>query len=369
MKKIFLFLMAMLFYIGGLMELAAQGQMQQSENGRSSLPAEYADSVLSPKQEALCLIAAFTAWGDMPALEQALNAGFDAGLTINEAREAIVQLYAYCGFPRCLNGLSAVGRVLNERGKQGKTDAPGRNTTPIPDGRTSYDLGSENQKTLFNMPQGDRLTRNAPSDQIVNYYLRAHLFGDIFARDILDWPTRELVTISALSAMSGVEGQLGGHQAGGVSAGLSQAQVDAIGSAVRKALSTGNEQRVVRRSEMLSGSVGNEHFTGDATARFIYMGDSETNGSAAYVTFEPGARTNWHIHGTGQRLVVTEGVCWSQSEGGLKIVAHAGDVVICPAGVKHWHGASADSRMTHLALTGSGVEWLERVTDDQYRGD
>jgi alkylhydroperoxidase/carboxymuconolactone decarboxylase family protein YurZ len=148
------------------MEIVAQGPIEQSAN-------EGSGGVLTSKQEALCLIAAFTAQGNITALEQALNKGFDAGLTVNEAREAIVQLYAYCGFPRCLNGLSAVGRVLDERGKQGKTAIPGRNNTPIPDSKTSYDIGSENQRALFNTPPAEQLTRNAPSDQIVNYYLGA----------------------------------------------------------------------------------------------------------------------------------------------------------------------------------------------------
>jgi quercetin dioxygenase-like cupin family protein/alkylhydroperoxidase/carboxymuconolactone decarboxylase family protein YurZ len=341
------------------METIAQGSpVEQDAPGGSG--------VLTPKQEALCLIAAFTAQGDMPALEQSLHTGFDAGLTVNEAREAVVQLYAYCGFPRCLNSLSTLGRVLDERGKQGKTTISGRNNTPIPEGKTSYDMGSENQRRLFNTPQVEQLTRNAPGDQIINYYLRAHLFGDIFARDILDWPTRELVTISALSAMTGVEGQLRAHHAGGLSAGLTQAQVNAIGFVARRALSTGDEQRVIRRADMAARPGGNENFTGDVAVRFIYMPDSESTVSAAYVTFEPGARTNWHIHERGQRMVITEGVCWTQSEGGRKIAANAGDVVICPAGVKHWHGASPDSRMTHLVLTGGGVQWLERVSDEQY---
>jgi quercetin dioxygenase-like cupin family protein/alkylhydroperoxidase/carboxymuconolactone decarboxylase family protein YurZ len=344
------------------MEIVAQGPVEQNENERSG-------GVLTTKQEALCRIAAFTTQGDVPALERSLHTGFDAGLTVNEVREAIVQLYAYCGFPRCLNGLSAVGRVLDERGKQGKTAIPGRNNTPFPDGKTSYDIGSENQRALFNTPPAEQLTRNAPGEQIINYYLRAHLFGDIFARDILDWPTRELVTISALSAMTGVEGQLRAHQMGGLSAGLTQEQVNAIGTVVQKALSTGNEQRIIRRSDMAARPGGNENFTGDVAVRFIYMPDSETNVSAAYVTFEPGTRTNWHIHERGQRMVITEGVCWTQSEGGQKIIATAGDVIICPAGVKHWHGASPDSQMTHLVLTGGGVRWLERVTDEQYLGD
>jgi quercetin dioxygenase-like cupin family protein/alkylhydroperoxidase/carboxymuconolactone decarboxylase family protein YurZ len=361
MKKLLCFA-AILFYMGGLMEIVAQGPVEQGANDGSG-------GVLTSEQEVLCLIAAFTARGDIPALEQALNKGFDAGLTINEAREAIVQLYAYCGFPRCLNGLSAVGRVLDERGKQGKTAIPGRNNTLIPDSKTSYDIGSENQRALFNFPQGERLTRNAPSDQIVNYYLRAHLFGDIFARDILDWPTRELVTISALSAMTGVEGQLNGHRMGGLSAGLTQKQVNAIGTVVQKALSTGNGQRIIRRSDMTARPGGNENFTGDVAVRFIYMPDSESNVSAAYVTFEPGARTNWHIHERGQRMIIMEGVCWTQNEGGQKIIANTGDVIICPAGVKHWHGASPDSRMAHLVLTGGGVQWLEKVSDEQYSGN
>jgi quercetin dioxygenase-like cupin family protein/alkylhydroperoxidase/carboxymuconolactone decarboxylase family protein YurZ len=365
MKKIFAFTVT-LFCLGGVMELASQGPVQQGVQSNSG--------VLSLRQEALCRIAAFTARGDVPALEQALNAGFDTGLAVNEAREAIVQLYAYCGFPRCLNGLAAVGRVLGEREKQGKTTAPGRDNTPIPDGKTSYDIGAENQRKLFNLPPGnplDRnpLNRNAPGDQIINYYLRAHLFGDIFARDILDWPTRELVTISALSAMTGVEGQLNSHRAGGLSAGLTQEQVNAIEAVVQKALSTGSEQRIIRRTDMAVNPGGSANFTGEVAVRLLYLPDRESAVSAAYVTFEPGARTNWHIHGAGQRIIVIEGVCWTQSEGSPKIIANAGDAVICPAGVKHWHGASPDTRMTHLVLTGGAVQWLEKVSDEQYYGN
>ena len=280
MKRLLCFTV-ILFCLGGLMEIVAQGPIEQNENKRSG-------GVLTPKQEALCLIAAFKATGNMLELEHSLNTGFDTGLTVNEAREAVIQLYAYCGFPRCLNGLSAVGCVLDERGKQGKSIMPGRNNTNIPDGRTSYDIGSENQRTLFNIPQAEQLTRNAPSDQIVNYYLRARLFGDNFARDILDWTTRELVTISALSAMTGVEGQLRAHQAGGLSAGLTQAQVNAVGFVVQKVLSTGSEQCIIHRPDMIARPGGNENFIGDVAVRFIYISDNESNVSVAYITFEPG---------------------------------------------------------------------------------
>ena len=92
--------------------------------------------------------------------------------------------------------------------------------------------------------------------------------------------------------------------------------------------------------------------------------------SGAYVTFQPGARSAWHTHVAGQRLIVTEGVGRTQQWGGPVEEIRAGDVVWCPPGVKHWHGASPTSVMTHIALTGihdgQGVDWLEKVTDEQY---
>ena len=90
------------------------------------------------------------------------------------------------------------------------------------------------------------------------------------------------------------------------------------------------------------------------------------------VTFEPGARSNWHIHPVGQALIVTSGVGLTQEWGKPIREIRAGDVVVCPAGVKHWHGASPNSAMTHIAVTedkdGSCVQWLEKVTDEQYGG-
>ena len=166
-------------FLGGLMKINAQAG-------------------LTAKESAICRIAAFTAQGDIAALEQALNEGFDADLTINEALEICVHLHAYCGFPRCLNALSTVERVVNKQKSAGKSITQGRNNAPIPDDKTSYQLGAETQSRLFGFPQPAPLTRNAPSVEISNYYIRAHLFGDLSARDILDWKTRELVTISAL---------------------------------------------------------------------------------------------------------------------------------------------------------------------------
>jgi quercetin dioxygenase-like cupin family protein len=92
--------------------------------------------------------------------------------------------------------------------------------------------------------------------------------------------------------------------------------------------------------------------------------------SAALVTFEPGARTAWHTHPLGQRLIVTSGLGWTQVEGGPVQEIRPGDVVWCPPEVRHWHGATPDAAMSHIAvqesLDGRVVQWMEKVTEDQY---
>lgn len=97
--------------------------------------------------------------------------------------------------------------------------------------------------------------------------------------------------------------------------------------------------------------------------------DAKTH-SAAYVTFEPGARSNWHNHPKGQHLIVTSGVGYTQFEGKTKVIIKEGDVVWCPPDIKHWHGASKDIAMTHIAVSGAkngkSVTWFEKVTDEEY---
>jgi len=95
--------------------------------------------------------------------------------------------------------------------------------------------------------------------------------------------------------------------------------------------------------------------------------------SGGQVTFEPGARTMWHTHPLGQTLIVTSGLGWVQCEGGPIEEIRPGDVVWFPPGEKHWHGATATTAMTHIAITeslnGTNVEWMEKVSDEQYRKD
>lgn len=115
-----------------------------------------------------------------------------------------------------------------------------------------------------------------------------------------------------------------------------------------------------------------ECFTGTVRVDPLFAAIEPSRVSAAAVTFEPGARSNWHTHPLGQKLVVTGGCGYVQSWGEPLRVIRPGDVVICPPGEKHWHGAAPRTAMTHIAiqeeLNGTAVDWLERVTDEQYRG-
>ena len=113
-----------------------------------------------------------------------------------------------------------------------------------------------------------------------------------------------------------------------------------------------------------------EYFTGKVRVDPIFQASDSAPYSGAYVTFEPGARSNWHTHPAGQRLIVTAGVGRTQEWGGPVVEVRTGDNIWCPPGVKHWHGASSTSAMTHVALTGTrdgrNVEWMEKVSDEQY---
>jgi 4-carboxymuconolactone decarboxylase len=135
---------------------------------------------LNARQQAIVPIAAFAAAGDMAKLNVALNQGLDSGMTVSDAREILVQLYAYAGFPRSLNALSELMKVLDARKQRGIQDAPGNAPTPpIPKGDALLAVGTANQTKLSGGPVEGPLFDFAP---VANEYLRNHLFGDIFER-------------------------------------------------------------------------------------------------------------------------------------------------------------------------------------------
>ena len=114
-----------------------------------------------------------------------------------------------------------------------------------------------------------------------------------------------------------------------------------------------------------------DQFTGQAIITPLFPATEETRATTGEVTFAPGARTAWHTHPAGQLLIVTSGKGWVQQEGKARQEMVAGDAVWIPAGVKHWHGATDKAAMRHIAVSymreGKNVDWLELVTDEQYR--
>lgn len=186
---------------------------------KSSMQAE---ATLSAPQQAIVPIAAFAASGDMAKLHDALERGLDAGLSVGDCKEILVQLYAYAGFPRSLNALGELMKVLEERKRRGISDPQGVAAGPVPSGDALLAAGTANQTKLVGAPVKGPVYEFAP---VIDQFLKTHLFGDIFGRDNLDWRSRELATVSALAAMRGVEAQLLSHLRVSLKVGLSRQQL------------------------------------------------------------------------------------------------------------------------------------------------
>lgn len=180
---------------------------------------------LTDKQKSVVTIAAFTASGDLPRLSQSLNEGLDSKLTINEIKEVLVQMYAYAGFPRSLNGIGTFMSVLDERKKGGIHDEEGKEPNPFPTGKSSIELGTENQMKLIGAPAAGAYIAFTPA---IDQFLKGHLFGDIFGRDNLDFKTREIATIAALATLQGLDPQLQGHFRIALNIGMTEAELRSL---------------------------------------------------------------------------------------------------------------------------------------------
>ena len=210
------------FGVGSPIALAA-------EQERATMSSEQA---LSAKQQSIVPIAAATALGEMSQLPPAFDRGLDAGLTVSEVKEILVQLYAYTGFPRSLNALGELMKVLDARKQRGIRDSSGREPTAVPAGSDVLALGTANQTKLVGAPVKGPLFEFAPA---IDDFLKRHLFGDIFGRDNLDWQSRELATVGALAAMPGVESQLLSHVAISMNVGVTAAQLREVAQVLAQA--------------------------------------------------------------------------------------------------------------------------------------
>ncbi len=205
---------------------------------------------LKVKQKGIITIAAFTAGGDMEKLKTALNEGLDVGLTVNEIKEILIQMYAYAGFPRSLNGIDNFMGVLEERKQKGIKDELGKEPSPMPANKSSIELGTEIQTRLAGRPVTGPIYTFAPT---IDNFLKGHLFGDIFGRDNLDFQSREIATISALANMKGVNPQLQAHFNIGFNVGLTEAQMMSLISVLEAKV---GKKEAENANEILSKVVG-----------------------------------------------------------------------------------------------------------------
>ena len=181
---------------------------------------------LNQKEESLVKISSFTAQGKIDELKNALNEGLDAGLTMNEINEELVQLYAYCGFPKSLNGIAAFMAVAKERKDKGITDEQGKKIVMDDNVEDKYEQGRKVLEELTGMPQSKPAPGFGEFSPRIDAFLKEHLFADIFASDVLSYQQRELVTISALASTPGAESQLGSHIFMGMNVGITEGQLD-----------------------------------------------------------------------------------------------------------------------------------------------
>lgn len=186
------------------------------------------DTTLSVQQQGLINISALTATGNVEQLKIELNKALDAGLTINEIKEALVQLYAYCGFPRSLNAINVFMSVLDGRKTKGVEDVEGKTIVVNNNTKDKYEQGRKVLEELTKTPQAKPAPGFGEFALRADAFLKEHLFADIFANDVLSYQQREFVTIAALASMPGVEGQLQSHINMGKNTGITENQLEQL---------------------------------------------------------------------------------------------------------------------------------------------
>jgi 4-carboxymuconolactone decarboxylase len=357
---------------------------------------------LNAKEQSIVSISALTATGDLENLRKALNGGLDAGLTVSEINEVLAQMYAYSGFPRSLNGVSTFMVVVNERKKKGLKDEPGRTATPVTDTSDRYERGRKTLEKLSGQAQSKPARGFGEFNPTVDRFLKEHLFADIFDSDVLTYQQREFATISALAAMTGVTPQLESHMSMGMNTGLSEQQLrvafDLIETLINKeqaeiarrsltkVIAGQPKQAVNTEKKNMENTVQNDvwngifpkgnrapadWFTGIVWLQILTQKTGGNEYGLSSVTFEPGARSNWHTHPAGQTLVVINGQGLYQERGKAVRTINKGETIVCDPDIEHWHGATPTSQMTHIAITNDkgagGVTWLKPVTDEEYQ--
>lgn len=339
---------------------------------------------LTNRQKSLSTIAGLEAKGDLDHLYQAIDKGLDNGLNLAEIKEALSQLYAYTGFPRSLNALGILQKVHGDRKAENKITIEGKDGKILPDNFNSLKTGTDIQTKLSGKPFNYTF---APR---IDYYLKAHLFGDIFANDILSPSDREIVTVSAIASLPGCENQLAAHCYGALNMGVKKEELKSIPEILEKNTGSAEAARLREAIAKISGTALDKKLQpkkgienspwpiGKANINYAQFFDGNSylasfgKDTPSNVTFEPGCRNHWHIHHKSvQVLVCVAGCGWYQEWGQKAVELLPGSVIPIPAEVKHWHGATKESWFQHLAYMtaveeGASNEWLEPVSQEDY---
>lgn len=204
-----------------------------------------ATPALSARQNSIVEIASNTAIGNLDSLYSVLNHALDDGMTINELSEVLVHTYAYCGFPRSLQGLKTLVRVLGDRKARGITDTPGREATPLDPTRNRYERGRAILAEISGVPADAPKADYAQLAPEIEVFLKEHLFSDLFERDVLTYAEREIATVAVIASLGkGVEPMLNSHSLIAMRLGATPeqiAEIKAIASA--NLLLSGNKEK------------------------------------------------------------------------------------------------------------------------------
>lgn len=335
---------------------------------------------LPRRDRSLVTISALIAGGKVEQLRGHLARALDNGVKPAEISGALTHLAFYSGWPNAVSAIGVARKLFTERGI-GPDQIPAATLAPL-----AIDAEADRRRAaLVDVTV-------APTAPNLARFTNDIIFADLWRRPDLTPRDRSLVTVAAL-IMAGDAAQLPFHIRRALDNGvtpdhLSEAMThlafyagwpramtgaELLRSAIASAAAVGPERAatLARRDSgpLRDGPATN--FTGKVQVSAPFTAAAPSRLSGATVTFQPGARTNWHSHPLGQTLIVTEGIGRTQVEGGPVIDIRPGDVVIAPPGVRHWHGASPSSAMRHVAIAesvdGKVVDWFEPVEDQVYR--
>lgn len=209
---------------------------------------------LSQREARIVPIAAYTANGDLAKLETALHQGLDGGLTVNEIKEILIQMYAYTGFPRSLNGISTFIKVMHDRQAKGINDPVGAEPQQLPKDTDKDAYGEKVRMSLWGLKEPIPLGEWQTFTPGIDTYLKEHLFADIFARGVLSHKDREIATVAALGAMKGVEPQLKAHMVAAMTIGMADSQVQQIVSLLGELVGTEEGQTAQKTYDAIMAS-------------------------------------------------------------------------------------------------------------------